>query len=404
MPTLIQIDSCLGKGSTGRITEAIGGIMKKQGWDCYVVHGARYLGKTQLNSIQVVSENQEYLHALGSMLFDRHGLCSSVQTKKVVQKLRRLKPDIVHLHCVHGYYINYEILFDFLKEINVPVVWTFHDCWAFTGHCAHFAFANCEKWKTGCYTCPLIHDYPKSLFIDNSKSNWNLKKQSFTSIKNMHIVGVSNWLADLAKQSFLRDYPVHVIYNGVDLSIFKPNKNNIRHRYNIANNEIMVLGVATAWSPEKGLEEFKKLSQEKGIKVVLVGISSELKKILPKEIISINRTESQKELAEFYSTADVFVNPTYNDSFPTVNLESLACCTPVITYRTGGSPEAVDEYTGVVVEQGNYEELLNTIQLFKETSFKDKHSGDCRRRAEECFDKDMRFQEYSTLYNKLLNL
>ena len=220
----------------------------------------------------------------------------------------------------------------------------------------------------------------------------------------MHIVGVSNWLADLAKQSFLRDYPVHVIYNGVDLSIFKPNKNNIRHRYNIANNEIMVLGVATAWSPEKGLEEFKKLSQEKGIKVVLVGISSELKKILPKEIISINRTESQKELAEFYSTADVFVNPTYNDSFPTVNLESLACCTPVITYRTGGSPEAVDEYTGVVVEQGNYEELLNTIQLFKETSFKDKHSGDCRRRAEECFDKDMRFQEYSTLYNKLLNL
>ena len=402
MPTLIQIDSCLGKGSTGRITEAIGGIMKKQGWDCYVVHGARYVGKSHQQSLQVVTKSQEYLHAFGSMLFDKHGLFSSKETKKIILKLREIKPDIIQLHCVHGYYINYKLLFEFLKEINVPVVWTFHDCWAFTGHCAHFAFAECDKWKNGCYKCPLLRDYPKSVLLDSSKSNWLQKKMSFTSIRNLHIVAVSEWLADLARQSFFNKYPVQVINNGVDLAVFKPNENTIRQRFNIGDSEMLVLGVATAWGTDKGLNEFVMLSQEENIKVILVGVTEEIKKTLPREIIAINRTESQKELADFYSAADVFINPTYNDSFPTVNIESIACGTPVITYKTGGSPEAVDESTGLVVAQGDYNELLESIHLFKECLFKEKHAIDCRNRAIKYFDKDKRFEEYSMLYNRLL--
>lgn len=404
MPILIQIDSCLAKGSTGRITESIGSIMKQQGWDCYVVHGARYVGKSQLKSIQVVSKIQEYLHAFGSMLFDKHGLYSQRETRRLIDKLHEIKPDIVQLHCVHGYYINYKFLFEYLKDVNVPVVWTFHDCWAFTGHCAHFAFANCEKWKVGCYSCPLLKDYPKSLLLDCSKSNWLQKKKSFTSIENMHIVAVSEWLAELTKQSFFKKYPVEVIYNGVDLSVFKPNDNNIRERFGINKQDIMVLGVATSWGSEKGLNEFIKLSQEPGVRVVLVGVSEDIQKKLPKEIIAISRTESQKELAEFYSAADVFVNPTYNDSFPTVNIESLACGTPVITYKTGGSPEAVTDVTGLVIERGDYQALLNAIRTFHEDSFKESHKVDCRRRAEDFFDKNKRFEEYRVLYNKLLNV
>lgn len=401
MPTLIQIDSCLGKGSTGRITESIGLIMKKLGWDCYVVHGDRYAGETKLESIKTVSRVQEYLHALGSMLFDRHGLFSSSQTRRVMKKVRDLKPDIIQLHCVHGYYINYEILFEFLHEMAVPVVWTFHDCWAFTGHCAHFDFAGCDKWQTGCHGCELLKEYPKSLFFDNSKDNWLRKRKCFTSLDKLQIVAVSNWLGKLAGQSFMQKYPIEVIHNGIDLSVFKPVDNDIREQYRISEDDILVLGVATAWGKEKGLDDFVRLSNEPGIKVVLVGVSEDVKKTLPDSIVAIYRTESQQKLAEFYSAADMLVNPTYNDSFPTVNLEALACGTPVLTYRTGGSPEAIDAETGSVVEQGDYDELLDKVRMFAQTSYKIHHSVACRERAEKCFDMHRQFDEYRKLYERL---
>ena len=401
MPTLIQIDSCLGKGSTGRITESIGLIMKKLGWDCYVVHGDRYAGETKLESIKTVTRVQEYLHALGSMLFDRHGLFSSSQTRRVMKKVRDLKPDIIQLHCVHGYYINYEILFDFLREMDVPVVWTFHDCWAFTGHCAHFDFAGCDKWQTGCHGCELLKDYPKSLFFDNSKDNWLRKRKSFTSLDKLQIVAVSNWLGKLAGQSFMQKYPIEVIHNGINLSVFKPVDNEIREQYCISEDDILVLGVATAWGKDKGLDDFIRLSKEPGIKVVLVGVSEDVKKTLPENIVAVYRTESQQKLAEFYSAADVLVNPTYNDSFPTVNLEALACGTPVLTYRTGGSPEAIDAETGAVVEQGDYDELLDKVRMFAQTSYKIHHSVACRERAEKCFDMHRQFDEYRKLYEQL---
>lgn len=402
MPILIQIDSCLGKGSTGRITESIGLIMKRLGWDCYVVHGDRYAGETKLESMKTVSRVQEYLHALGSILFDRHGLFSSSQTRRIMEKVRDMKPDIIQLHCVHGYYINYEILFEFLHGMDVPVVWTFHDCWAFTGHCAHFDFAGCDKWKTGCYACELLKEYPRSVFIDNSKDNWLRKRKSFTSVDKLHIVAVSKWLSDIVGHSFMQKYPIEVIHNGIDLSVFKRVDNNIREQYGISSDETLVLGVATAWGKDKGLNDFVRLSQEPGIKVVLVGVSEEVRKSLPENMIAVNRTESQHKLAEFYSAADMLVNPTYNDSFPTVNLEALACGTPVVTYRTGGSPEAIDAETGAVVEKGDYAGLLSHIRKFAQTSYKSSYSKVCRERAEKCFDMNKQFDEYRKLYERLI--
>lgn len=402
MPILIQIDSCLGKGSTGRITESIGLIMKRLGWDCYVVHGDRYAGETKLESMKTVSRVQEYLHALGSILFDRHGLFSSSQTRRIMEKVRDMKPDIIQLHCVHGYYINYEILFEFLHGMDVPVVWTFHDCWAFTGHCAHFDFAGCDKWKTGCYACELLKEYPRSVFIDNSKDNWLRKRKSFTSVDKLHIVAVSKWLSDIVEHSFMQKYPIEVIHNGIDLSVFKRVDNNIREQYGISSDETLVLGVATAWGKDKGLNDFVRLSQEPGIKVVLVGVSEEVRKSLPENMIAVNRTESQHKLAEFYSAADMLVNPTYNDSFPTVNLEALACGTPVVTYRTGGSPEAIDAETGAVVEKGDYAGLLSHIRKFAQTSYKSSYSKVCRERAEKCFDMNKQFDEYRKLYERLI--
>ena len=229
MPILIQIDSCLGKGSTGRITESIGLIMKRLGWDCYVVHGDRYAGETKLESMKTVSRVQEYLHALGSILFDRHGLFSSSQTRRIMEKVRDMKPDIIQLHCVHGYYINYEILFEFLHGMDVPVVWTFHDCWAFTAQCSHFTIEKCDKWKTGCHHCPQYRNYP-SAYVDVTEKMWKLKKEWFTGVPDMTVATPSSWLAGLIGESYLKDYPVKVINNGIDLSVFKPSESDFRKR------------------------------------------------------------------------------------------------------------------------------------------------------------------------------
>ena len=202
---LLQIDSCLVTGSTGRITESVAQLAKSQGWDCYIVHGGRYVKRPScMKDIQSVSPTGEYVHYAESLLFDNHGLASRRATRKVIEQIKQIKPDVVQLHCVHGYYLNYKILFEYLNSTNIPVVWTFHDCWAFTGHCAHFVTVGCKKWKTECHDCPLKGDYPKS-FVDCSKRNYKLKKKLFTANENLHIVPVSDWMAGFVRESFLKN-------------------------------------------------------------------------------------------------------------------------------------------------------------------------------------------------------
>jgi len=317
---------------------------------------------------------------------------------------KKIQPDVIHLHNLHGYYVNIEILFNFLTIENTPVVWTLHDCWPITGHCSHFDYVGCEKWKTECYSCPQKKMYPASFLFDNSRQNYSLKKQLFTSVKDMALVPVSNWMADILKQSFLQKYPIEIIHNGINLSQFKPaNGEHIKNKYQL-ENKFIILGVASVWKERKGLKDFVELSisLDKNFQIVLVGLSAHQIKSLPENIIGINKTENVEELVRIYSIADVFVNPTWEDTFPTTNVESLACGTPVITYKTGGSPEAIDATVGIVVEKGNINGLVQAVKHVQKRGNK-YYTNACVERVRQFYNKDDQYKDYLNLYNKLLH-
>lgn len=399
MTKLLQINSCVGVQSTGRISEGIGDVARTEGWETYIAHGARYVGTTKMQSYQIGSKRSEYSHYVKSLLLDRHGLGSRIATRRLVKQIKDIKPDIIHLHNIHGYYLNYKILFEYLARTKIPVVWTLHDCWAFTGHCAHFVSVDCIKWKTQCFQCPLKYAYPKAL-VDNSARNFKLKKSLIDKLKGqLTIVPVSNWLQNYVEQSYLQKHQIQTIHNGVDISIFKP----LDSVKNVRKTTKIIIGVASVWNTAKGLDDFIKLREMLSDDVVikLVGLTKGQVANVPSGIVGIERTNSVNELVNLYAEADVFVNPTHADTFPTVNLEAFACGTPVITYRTGGSPEAVTPETGIVVEQGNLEALKDSIMTVLRNG-KEHYSKACRQRAEEHFDKNKCFQKYIDLYNEIL--
>lgn len=401
MSTLLQINATLNSGSTGRIAEQIAMKAREKGWECYHAHGGRYVGKSQFDSIQVSSKYDNYVHAFVGEYLGRHGLGSAFYTKNFVKKVKELSPDIIHLHNIHGYYLNFKLLFEYIAETKTPVVWTLHDCWSFTGHCTHFENAGCYKWKTECGHCPLKLAQYKSRVVDRSRKNFLLKKELYSKLSNVTIVPVSHWLENLVEQSILNRFKIRVIQNGIDLNVFKPTDNKIRERLGIPENKMLVLGVLGSGFVEKGKEEFIELSKKNELQIVLVGLTGDDYKGLPDSVIQLGRTSSQAELAEFYSAADVMLNPTYNDTFPTINIESLACGTPVITYKTGGSPEILDENTGIVVEKGDVNGLIQALGVIK-LNGKESYSEACRKRAEKLFNKDDRYEEYMQLYEEIL--
>lgn len=400
---LFQINETLNVGSTGRIASQIGDRALSLGWKSVIAYGREGRDCNSI-TIKLGTKRSILWHVAQTRLFDRHGLESKAATRQLISEIEQIKPSIIHLHNIHGYFLNYELLFRYLSKTNTPVVWTLHDCWPITGHCTFFEGIGCDKWRTGCGHCPYLNDYPRSFFIDRSKNNFIQKKKAFTSLGNLTIVPVSEWLGDLVHQSFLGKYPIKVIHNGTDINVFTPQETDLREKYKIGHKTI-VLGVASVWHERKGLNDFVELSKDDKIQVILVGVTEEIKKRLPNNIITINRTNSQKELAELYSGSDVFINPTYDDNFPTTNIESLACSTPVITYRTGGSPEAIDENTGWIVDKGDVAGLKKIIFNIGEES-EDKIIARrklCRERAVLFYNKEDRYQDYIELYKELLN-
>lgn len=391
MSKLLQINSTANWGSTGRIAEQIGMLAMQQGWESYIAYG-RSANTSQSELIKVGSKLSTYWHVLVSRLFDNHGLASRCATRKLIKQIKDIQPDIIHLHNIHGYYLNYKILFNYLNKTNIPIVWTLHDCWAFTGHCSHFINQGCYKWKTECNKCQYNSVYPSAL-TDSSKRNFKLKKQLFSENKNTNIVACSNWLHNFVKTSYLRNSKSTVIHNGIDLNVFSP-----RERGESSITRIIAIS-------SKGLSDICKLRElldDNSYEIKVVGLKQEDIDRLPSGVIGLPRTNSADELANLYSQADVFINPTYADTFPTTNLEALACGTPVVTYKTGGSPESITANTGFVVEQGDIIGIVNAIKEI-ESRGKQYYSEACRKYAEENFDKDKCFAKYINLYNELLN-
>lgn len=403
MNTLLQINTVGNYLSTGRIAEEIGQISMESGWKSYIAFG-RHKRPSRSRIVEIGTFPEVLYHALQTRLCDREGLASQRATRQFVKRVCELEPDIIHLHNLHGYYINLEILFSYLARANTPVVWTFHDCWPLTGHCTHFDYIGCERWKTECYNCPQKKRYPNSYGFDRSKKNHELKRKLFNSVNNLTIVTVSEWLRSIVSQSYLSVYPVEVINSGIDMDKFGPAfSDGLRSKYGL-KDEFIILGVAGYWSDRKGLPDFIKLAGKlgPGHKVMLVGLNKNMIRQLPPNVIGITRTENIQELAQLYAMADVFVNPTLEDNFPTTNIEALACGTPVITYRTGGSLESVTEETGIIVEKGNVSQLLDAISIIREKG-KAAYSGNCLIRARSLYDKKDRYADYVKLYNRLLS-
>ncbi len=391
---VVQINSVCGVGSTGKIAVDLSTIMMENDIENYIIYG---LGQSDYPyGIRVGDNFNIRTHQLHTRLLGWHGYVSKRTTTQIIKKLDIIQPDIIHLHNIHGFYLNIELLFKYLAKTDKPVIWTLHDCWSFTGHCPYFDYIGCDKWIKGCYDCPQKGSYPVTWFFDRSKQQWEDKKDFFTSVKNMCIVTPSQWLANIVKQSFLNNYNIKVINNGIDTDAFKPSDSNFRQENNL-KDKIIIIGVAGFWEKRKGLLYFIELSKllDEKYKIVLVGLTEKQKKQLPKDIIGINRTNNIEELAGLYSTADVFVNPTLEDNFPTVNIEALACGVPVITYKTGGSPEGINKDCGIVVEKGNLNELFATIKKIGRKQDVIKRA--CLIQASK-FNKKDKYNEYINLY------
>lgn len=358
---LLMINSCCGIGSTGRIcTDLAKGLLNKGDTVRIAYSRGNVPEKYQDISIKIGSEIDVYIQALKCRMFDCDGFGNEIPTRRFINWMDKFRPDLVHLHNLHGYYINIAILFEYLKKTNVPVIWTLHDCWSFTGHCTYFDYINCSKWMSHCDKCPQKRNYPSSILRDNSAHNYSMKKNILSELNNLTIVTPSKWLSSLVKQSYLKDHPIKVIRNGVDTSVFYHRDSNILARYKLDKYKV-ILGVASPWSERKGFKDFIKLSKiiSDDYRILLVGLDRKQIDKLPSNIIGLERTNNIDELAELYSASFVFVNPTYEDNYPTTNIEAVACGTPVITYDTGGSVESADPFC--VVRKGDINSLYRTI-------------------------------------------
>lgn len=394
---ILQINGVCGIKSTGRICTDLAEVLKENGHECLIAYGRETVPEKYGSvAFRIGTENDVKLHALKSRIFDSAGFGSKRATKRFIEKIRKYNPDIIHLHNIHGYYINIEFLFKYLKECGKPIVWTLHDCWAFTGHCSHFTSAECGRWRTGCFNCPQKRAYPSSLFLDRSKRNWERKQKAFTGLKSLVCVTPSEWLAGLVRRSFLGEYNVRAIPNGVDLDLFKPTESDFRKSYGLENKRI-ILGVATAWSESKGIREFERLSMllDDSFKIVLVGLKPEmLSTEAESRILCIPRTDSAEELAGIYTAADVFINAGKEETMGLTTVEAMACGTPVAVSNLTAVPEVVTADGGIVLKNLDPQEIANGINQVLSGSFNPRKNA-------ERYEKKQQYLKYLDLYKQL---
>ena len=399
---IVEINSCI-FGSTGKIMADIAANEEKNGNSVTVCFPAsRENAKRNYSGRKIIIGDRvsRNLHLFLARMTGYGGCFSVIATKRFLHKLDAVHPDIIHLHNLHNCYINLPMLFRYIKKRGIPVVWTLHDCWAFTGQCPHFSMAACGKWETGCGGCPQFREYPEAR-VDRTKTMFRLKKKWFTGVKKLTVVTPSEWLAGLVRRSFLGCYPVRVIHNGIDLSVFRPTPSDFREKHGITDEEKMILGVAFGWGKRKGLDVFISLAsrlKREEYRIVLVGTDEMVEAELPEGIIPVRRTHSREELAAIYTAADVLVNPTREDNYPTVNMEAEACGTPVITFRTGGSPESVFTDHGAVVE---CDDIGGTEREIRRICSGGRGVKDAVAAQAEIFDAAKCFEGYTAIYREM---
>ena len=398
MPKILQINATANWGSTGRIAEQINILSRAKGWDCYIAYG-RYSNASQSNLIKVGSKLGVIAHFLQNRIFDNEGLASRCATKRLISEIKELAPDIIHLHNIHDHWINYKLLFEYLNTTDIPVVWTQHDCWAFTGGCPHYSMNGCYKWQKGCIDCKY-----KGNLLDRSQKHYSLRKNLFLSNKNLTIVTVSDWLKLEIEKSFMQSLSIKTIYNGIDLTVFYPQQDKeIFRKYSLSKKYIL-LCLATTWSAKKGFNDYIQLAKilPSDCIIIMVGVTSEQKRRLPENIIGIERTQDVNELVNLYSSSNIVLNLSYEESFGLTTVEGFACGTPAIVYDTTASPELISSETGVVVKAGDINGIVNAINYIRESN-SEAYSKACRKRAEELYDKNKSFAQYVELYESLLN-
>lgn len=401
---ILRIGTEVNRSSIGRTMEQLGILVQREGWESIIAYG-RAANDSSSKIIRIGDNISVYNHVLQTRLLDRHGFASIYATKSFLKKLDKIKPDLVHLHDIHGYYINIELLFQYLSKQNIPIVWTFHDCWAYTGHCAYYAEAGCDKWITHCESCPLKKSYPCSLLIDRSYKNFEIKRKLFTSLKKLTIVSVSDWLKSEIEKSFMSNYPIVTIPNGIDVIKFRPRSDtrDVVAKYSIPDDKIILLACATAWSDNKGFSDYIALSKliKKNYVIVLVGLPQKIIKQLPSNVIGIPRTDSVDELAKLYSLASVVLNLSKQETFGKTTVEGLACGTPSIVYNVTASPELIDVNTGFIIQKGD---LQNVCEAVYDLEIRDIEylQNKCRNRALALFNQETNYKNYIDLYKSIL--
>lgn len=394
---VLQIN-IFGNLSTGRIAVDLYHTLNEAGYEGMIAFARNKIAEG-VPHIKIGHKLNVYVDGIMTRLTDRAGTFSKSATKRLINDIIEYNPDIIHLHNLHGYYINIDILFDYLKSCGKPVVWTLHDCWAYTGHCCYYTMVGCDKWKTGCYKCEQLKSYPAS-YVDNSKWNYKKKKDLFLGLPNLTLVTVSKWLANEVKQSFLKDIPLEVIYNGIDTSVFKPTDSDFRSKYKL-ENKFIILGVASTWDTRKGLSDFIELAGmlDKYCKIVLIGVTNKERERLPENVIGIPRTESIEELAGIYTAADVYFNASVEETFGLPTIEAMSCGTPAIVYNATSLPEVLDLNNGWVVEPHRLYDVINIIERIRGGL---EIKKEIREHALK-YEKSKQYNNYIELYKKIID-
>ena len=403
MPKLLQFNVTANCGSTGRLAEDIGDVALSNGWESYIAYG-REMAPSRSNLIKIGNKSDVYSHVLKTRLFDRHGFGSYRSTKTLIQYLQTLNPDVIQFHNIHGYYLNLPTVLEYIATNNIPLVWSLHDCWSMTGHCSHFALEGCEKWKHECYDCPLKNKYPQSWLLDSSRRNFRDKKKLVESIPNLTIVAVSEWIADIARESYFKNRPIHVIPNGVDTNVFYPKSktNELRQRYGL-EGKFVIMASGTVWLPYKGIKDYGMLREilPDDFAIILVGLSGKDFNNLPKGVIGLPRTKSIHELAELYSMADCVMSLSRLESFGLTPVEGFACGTPAIVYDNVALSELITDDTGFKIPVGDIKAIKDALLVMRQLG-KEYYSEKCRNKALIDYNKYECFGRYLQLYDGLI--